>query len=134
MKRILLLLCLFCLCFIAKAQFFVAIESTDGIQYTITPNSQIKDQYYVVLQNTHRFIGEEWTSSKFEWCLTYCGKCISDYYREEIPCKKNNYDVQYVNRTVYCWPNTVPAGHEKYVTVHLGRIREPIIKDHRDDD
>ena len=50
----------------------------------------------------------------FKWYLSYKGKRVSDYYTEEIRCQ------QTASRTVYIWPDEVPSGNEKYVTVQLG--------------
>jgi len=50
----------------------------------------------------------------FKWYLSYKGKRVSDYYIEYIPCQ------QTASRTVYIWPDEVPRGNEKYVTVQLG--------------
>lgn len=66
------------------------------------------------------------TSYEFEWYLSYKGKRVSDYYKSTIRCKEYEY------RTIYAWPNTVPIGYERYVTVQFGRAKSP--KDRRDDD
>ena len=50
----------------------------------------------------------------FKWYISYKVKRVSDYYTEYIPCQ------QTASRTVYIWPDEVPNGYEKYVTVQLG--------------
>lgn len=67
------------------------------------------------------------TSYSFEWYLSYYGKRVSDYYKSTIRCRKIE------TRNVYLWPNKVPKGHERYVTVQFGREPREIIKDRRDD-
>lgn len=67
-----------------------------------------------------------YTSYSFTWYLSYNGERVSDYYNSTIRCRKTE------ERKVYAWPNKVPKGYEKYVTVQFGR--EPLKKDRRDDD
>ena len=103
----------------------VTINSKDGI---VVQNITVNDDktITVTLYNSNYNRDNERNSYIFEWYLSYKGKRVSDYYTEAIRCRQTG------SRTVYCWPNTIPAGHEKYVSVQLGR--EPRKKDRRDDD
>lgn len=103
----------------------VTRTSTEGIRITsITPNQG--DSYTVVLSNYNNCNLGTIISLNFEWYLSYKGKRISDYFQETIECEMSS------SRTVYCWPDEVPIGNERYVTVQLGR--EPAKRDPRDDD
>ena len=118
----------------AKAQYWVpnivepehvTKSSTTGISvFSITPNQN--NSYTVVLSNDNNCNLGTIISLSFEWYLSYKGKRISDYFQETIECERSS------SRTVYCWPNEVPSGNERYVTVQLGK--EPTKKDRRDDD
>lgn len=103
----------------------VTIDSKEGIVvqsvYVNTDRS-----ISVTFSNTNSDRENERDTYTFEWYLSYKGKRVSDYHTEAIRCKRT------ANRTVYIWPDEVPQGHEKYVTVQLGR--EPRKKDPRDDD
>lgn len=103
----------------------VTINSQDGIVVQITTVNDDKSITVTFMNSNYNNDGERNTYN-FEWYLSYKGKRVSDYYNEAIRCRQTG------SRTVYCWPNTVPAGHEKYVTVQMGR--EPRKKDRRDDD
>lgn len=74
-------------------------------------------------QNIDRAVEQYATSFKFY--LSYKGKRVSDY-------KMANSNYQYrFTCMCYTWPNSVPQGHEKYVSVQIGE--EPRKKDRRDD-
>lgn len=104
---------------------YVTISSTQGISIgSITTNSN--NSYTVTLVNNNRNEQGEINSYCFEWYLSYKGNRVSDYYQETIRCGQS------ASRTVYAWPDEVPIGNEKYVTVQLGR--QPAKKDRRDDD
>lgn len=103
----------------------VTINSQDGIVVQTTTVNDDKSITVTFMNSNYNNDGERNTYN-FEWYLSYKGKRVSDYYNEAIRCRQTG------SRTVYCWPNTVPAGHEKYVTVQMGR--EPRKKDRRDDD
>lgn len=104
---------------------YVTISSTQGISVnSITPN--YNGSYSVNIGNSNRGNQGEITSYSFEWYLSYKGKRVSDYYHETIRCQQSS------TRTVYCWPDEVPSGNERYVTVQLGQ--EPAKRDRRDDD
>lgn len=101
------------------------VSSTEGISvYSITPNWG--NSYTVVLSNNNRCNQGEITNYNFEWYLSYKGKRVSDYYQATIRCNDSS------TKSVYAWPDEVPTGNERYVTVQLGR--EPAKKDPRDDD
>lgn len=74
-------------------------------------------------QNINRAVEQYATS--FKYYLTYKGKRVSDYQSAN-----SNYKYQFIC-TCYVWPGSVPAGHEKYVSVHIGG--EPKKTDRRDD-
>lgn len=103
----------------------VTINSQDGIVVQTTTVNDDKSITVTFMNSNYNNDGERNTYN-FEWYLSYKGKRVSDYYNGAIRCRQTG------SRTVYCWPNTVPAGHEKYVTVQIGR--EPRKKDRRDDD
>ena len=103
----------------------VTIKSQEGIVVQSTTVNEDKSITVTFMNSNYNNDGERNTYN-FEWYLSYKGKRVSDYYTEAIRCRQTG------SRTVYYWPNTVPAGHEKYVSVQLGR--EPRKKDRRDDD
>ena len=103
---------------------YVTVNSSEGIVVQDVTVNQDKS-LTVTLSNTNRSTSGEVKTYSFEWHLSYRGKRVSDYYTESLRCRKTT------SRTVYIWPNSVPAGYEKYVTVQLGR--EPRKKDRRDD-
>lgn len=103
----------------------VTIKSQEGIVVQSTTVNDNKSITVTFMNSNYNNDGER-TTYNFEWYLSYKGKRVSDYYTEAIRCRQTG------SRTVYYWPNTVPAGHEKYVSVQLGR--EPRKKDPRDDD
>ena len=103
----------------------VTIKSKEGIVVQSTTVNEDKSITVTFMNSNYNNDGERNTYN-FEWYLSYKGKRVSDYYTEAIRCRQTG------SRTVYYWPNTVPAGHEKYVSVQLGR--EPRKKDRRDDD
>lgn len=84
------------------------------------------DQYYA------RFIdGENSTLGAFEntefvWYLSYKGKRVSDY------CYSSSNGHWRFSKKHRAWPDEVPIGKEKYVTVQLGK--EPARQDYRDDE
>lgn len=92
-----------------------------GIKATITPATD--GSYDVVLYNSNRNDDGCRTSYYFTWYLSYKGKKVSDYYENTIGCGAS------ASVSIYAWPNEVPQGYEKYVTVQFGRY-----KDRRDDD
>ena len=103
----------------------VTIKSNEGIVVQSTTVNDDKSITVTFMNSNYNNDGERNTYN-FEWYLSYKGKRVSDYYTEAIRCRQTG------SRTVFYWPNTVPAGHEKYVSVQLGR--EPRKKDRRDDD
>jgi hypothetical protein len=64
--------------------------------------------------------------------LSYSGKRISDYYNNRVPGGYGDriygWHDGVLTLNLLPWPNTVPKGNEKYVTLQLGRE-----KDRRDD-
>jgi len=63
---------------------------------------------------------------EFDFYLSYKGKRVSDHYHMRF-CVSGRHGTNAIT-----WPDEVPKGHERYVTVQLGR--EPAKKDHRDND
>lgn len=134
MRKLLIAFMLLAGTFTAKAQYVplnivpaenVTINSKEGIVVQSTTVNEDKSITVTFMNSNYNNDGERNTYN-FEWYLSYKGKRVSDYYTEAIRCRQTG------SRTVYYWPNTVPAGHEKYVSVQLGR--EPRKKDRRDDD
>lgn len=95
---------------------------------------QSDGSYSVKFFNTNRKLpyrmsmGEYSPLYEFEWYLSYKGERVSDYFTSIIPAKEAQ------EKTVFAWPDEVPKGYEKYVTVQLGRAPAVIHKDRRDDD
>lgn len=131
MKKIFIsLYLLFGFCTIVFAQY-------DGISSDIKVNIDEKgvpDGTYSVY-----FVNSKNEQKSFVCYLSYSGKRVSDYYN----CVVSGGGAQYrggsiswypgeSSKDMFAWPNTVPKGHEKYVTVQFGK--EPIKKDKRDDD
>lgn len=134
MKRILLIIMLYSGISYTNAQAYIPLNIQESENVTINSKEGIvvqgtivnKDKSITVtLMNTNYSNSGERNTYTFDWYLSYRGKRVSDYYTEAIRCRKTE------SRTVYFWPNSVPIGHEKYVTVQLGR--EPRKKDRRDD-
>lgn len=134
MRKLLIALMLLGSASIANAQYRsinivptenVTIKSNEGIVVQSTTVNDDKSITVTFMNSNYNNDGERNTYN-FEWYLSYKGKRVSDYYTEAIRCRQTGI------RTVFYWPNTVPAGHEKYVSVQLGR--EPRKKDRRDDD
>ena len=94
---------------------------------SITPVSGDVNGYQIKFcdsQNIDRAVKQYATSFKFY--LSYKGKRVSDY-------KMANSNYQYhFTSTCYTWPNSVPKGYEKYVSVQIGVEQKK--KDPRDDD
>lgn len=74
---------------------------------------------------TTRYINDSGWENNVTWYLSYKGKRVSDYYHS-VARSMSWFTVKSV-----AWPNEVPKGHEKYVTVQFGK--EPEKKDRRDD-
>ena len=131
MKKILLLMCLlFNFITIVSAQY-------EGISSDIKVNVDEKG----VPDGTYKvsFVNSKNEQKSFVCYLSYSGKRVSDYYN----CVVSGGGAQYrggsmswypgeSSKNMFAWPNTVPKGHEKYVTAQLGK--EPVKKDRRDDD
>ena len=99
-------------------------NSHDGIDVrSVIPKSD--GSYSVELFNSNYNNGNEVVTYSFEWYLSYKDKRVSDYYKSAIRNRKSE------QKTVWAWPDEVPRGYERYVTVQLGR--EPRAKDYRDD-
>ncbi len=103
----------------------VTINSKEGIVVQGTTVNQDRS-ITVTFMNANYDQDNERNTYTFEWYLSYKGKRVSDYYTEAVRCRRTK------NRTVDFWPDEVPKGYEKYVTVQLGR--EPRKRDPRDDD
>ncbi|MBQ9312859.1 MAG: hypothetical protein IJ213_07435 [Bacteroidales bacterium] len=134
MKKLFLFICLIGLAIGVNAQAYKTINIEPLEHNTISSSTGISvesitvedgNQYTVTLLNTNRNSSGSRDTYSFTWYLSYKGKRVSDYFQENIPCKKSS------SRTVYVWPNTVPAGYGKYVTVQFG---VQVIRDYRDDD
>ena len=102
------------------------IQSHEGIDVvSIAP--QTNGSYVVEFYNSNYNDSGYYTSYNFTWYLSYKGKRVSDYFDTTIRCRKSG------EKTVYAWPEDVPKGYEKYVTVQFGKEQKPIVKDRRDD-
>lgn len=106
-------------------------QSSSGIDVrSITYQSD--GSYRVILCNTNHNDPYDgvwyYTSYNFEWYLSYKGKRVSDYFQSTIRCMENE------DKYVYAWPNEVPRGYERYVSVQFGREQNMVNKDRRDDD
>ena len=136
-KKILSLLLLLIVTIGASAQYVVPnFRSAD--RYTssnmsaisveiITPISGDENCYEITFldsQNVNRAVEQYATSFKFY--LSYIGKRVSEYQSAN-----SNYKYTFTYKC-YAWPDMVPKGYEKYVTVQIGN--EPRKKDPRDDD
>lgn len=141
MKKLCLLILFLCIGFYGYSQAYKGISisraeynthnSFSGIEVSsLVPQSG--GAYRVTLYNTNYndpYDGVSYyTSYSFEWYLSYKGKRVSDYFKSTIPCRKSN------EKTVYAWPDEIPSGHERYVTVQFGRKEVKVPKDRRDDD
>lgn len=92
----------------------------------ITPISGDENCYEITFldsQNVNRAVEQYATSFKFY--LSYKGRRISDY-----KLANSNYQYKFTYKC-YVWPDMVPKGYEKYVTVQIGD--EPKKRDRRDD-
>ena len=94
------------------------VESEKGIVVQSTTVNSDKSITATFFNRNNKDFTTDYNSTKyiytFKWYLSYKGKRVSDYYTEYIPCQ------QMASRTVYIWPDEVPKGNEKYVTVQLG--------------
>lgn len=139
MKKLLLSLFAIVVCITASGQAYRQLRIADEVNnthnshsgivvQTITPQSN--GSYSVTLFNTNYndpYDGVSYrTSYSFAWYLSYKGKRVSDYYQSTIRCRATE------QKSVCAWPDEVPKGHEKYVSVQLGS--EPVKRDPRDDD
>lgn len=105
---------------------YVQIDSFQGITVTALSYSQASGYSASLMNNNYNRSGEK-NSYNFDWYLSYNGKRVSDYYSSTIFCRQVE-----TRNNLYTWPNSVPSGHEKYVTVQFGREKPK--KDRRDDD
>lgn len=123
MKKYLLLL--FMMGITPCSNIMANCDLPQGKCVSITPQSD--GSYLVVTAPTSK-------PSSFEWYLSYKGKRVSDYYKSVFLRESVFADAITWSQSVkvWAWPDEVPVGHEKYVTVQLGR--EPRVKDRRDDD
>lgn len=103
---------------------YVTCESSSGI-VVLSIKPQENGSYTVVLNNTNSNRPPEIITYHFTWYLSFQGKRVSDYFHSSIRCGNSN------SCNVYCWPNQVPKGNEKYVTIQFGK--EEATKDRRDD-
>lgn len=76
-------------------------------------------------QNINRAVEQYATAFKFY--LSYKGKRISDYKSAN-----SNYQYKFTYKC-YAWPNIVPKGYEKYITVQFGDEPRNMKRDRRDD-
>ena len=103
---------------------YVTNESFSGIEVRAI-EVQGDGSYSVELFNSNYGSSREVITNSFEWYLSYKGKRVSDYFKSSIRGRYTSI------KTVWAWPNEVPKGYEKYVTVQFGR---DVKKDYRDDD
>ena len=109
---------------------YETINSTQGILVkgtTINPDKSVTVLFENINGNNYNNSGEVITYA-FEWYLSYKGKRVSEYYTDAIRCGRTT------SHTVYIWPEEVPNGNEKFITVQLGREQKKIPKNRRDDD
>ena len=103
----------------------VSVANAQKVSSTISVNKDTKgnpDGTYTVVFTKPCYTGED----EFDFYLSYKGKRVSDYYHSTIrSCDKRTIEA-------VAWPDEVPKGNEKFVTVQLGK--EPAKKDRRDDD
>lgn len=115
---------------IAGVEYNVHYSHTGIEVSSITP--QPGGSYKVNMYNTNYsdpYDGVSYqTSYTFDWYLSYKGKRVSDYFKSTIRCRKSE------EKTVYAWPDEIPSGYERYVTIQFGKEPVKIIKDRRDDD
>lgn len=144
MKR-LFLLTLFLLCGIngyAQQRFIFDIDC-GGISFLeVSLTAQLNDCYKVVVENDTGKCPRSYGifPSSVPFYLSYENKCVSDVYKFAIEYEDyaetvtEYYKVLNKEIYVYIWPDTVPSGHEKYVTVKYGYPPKPEpIRDRRDD-
>lgn len=104
---------------------YVTNESFSGIVVSsVTP--QEDGSYSVTLFNSNYDSSYEAVTNSFDWYLSYKGKRVSDYFKSAIRSRNIS------TKTVLAWPDEVPKGNEKYVTVQFGRERTTPT-DRRDD-
>lgn len=124
---------------VASGQAYRQIRIADEVSNTHNSHSGIVVQtitplydgsYSVTLFNSNYndpYDGVSYrTSYSFAWYLSYKGKRVSDYLQSTIRCRATE------QKSVWAWPDEVPKGYEKYVSVQLGR--ESGKRDYRDDD
>ena len=105
---------------------YVQIDSFQGIE-VVSLSFNKATGYTVVLYNNNYNRSDEKNSYVFDWYLSYKGKRVSDYYSSTIFCRREQ-----TRSNLYTWPDCVPSGNEKFVTVQFGREKPK--KDRRDDD
>jgi len=137
MKKLFLTICGVIVCMTTSGQAYHSLRIADVennihnshsgiVAQTVAPLSD--GSYSVTLFNSNYNDPSDGvsyrTSHSFFWYLSYKGKRVSDYYQSTIRCRTTD------QKAVWIWPNEVPKGYEKYVTVQFGR--EPLVKDRRD--
>ena len=83
-------------------------------------------QYSVTFFNNNEQPVSYRTFNCFYWYLSYKGKRVSEYVMSTVGCRLSKQE------TIWAWPDEVPSGHEKYVSVQFGR--ETVKRDSRDDE
>ena len=83
-------------------------------------------QYSVTFFNNNEQPVSYRTFNCFYWYLSYKGKRVSEYVMSTDGCRLSKQE------TIWAWPDEVPSGHEKYVSVQFGR--ETVKRDSRDDE
>jgi hypothetical protein len=123
---------LFFMAFVVFAMVSNAYAQSEYISNSIKINVDSKGvpdgTFTVEFKNGHN------ESETITFYLSYSGKRVSDYYANRVPAGYGDmiYGWRYGELIINAipWPNTVPKGNEKYVTVQLGR---EIHRDRRDD-
>lgn len=134
-KYLLLIMCVVLGSTITSAQTYRSIriaerthttyESFSGVECrSITPQSN--GSYSVEFFNSNYNDSNDITTYSFYWYLSYKGKRVSDYYQTAMRCRATE------QKNAWVWPDEVPRGNERYVTVQFGK--EPPERDRRDDD
>ena len=116
----------FVLTFAGTVSAFSQYSPSCGVRVNVDSNGTPNGTYTV---NCCKSGPADGNAIHFDVYLSYKGKRVSDYYSFGAP-PGCNYGS--ASRTVTVWPDEVPEGHEKYVTVQTGR--EPAKRDRRDDD
>jgi hypothetical protein len=110
--------------FLAVSTFTFAQIPTPEIKVHVDASGAPDGTYYVSFYKTTSC--NDTGTIDVTYYLSYKGKRVSDYYYMSF-CVSSPH-----GKNSVAWPDEVPKGYEKYVTVQLGKEKEK--KDRRDDD